>query len=434
MRTYRLSRCLLCAVLCDLCYGQDTQSTMWNRFAEDLTINLQTLTYATGNGLVADSLFNPGNRVADLAEGDSTVEIRPDLRLSMGPLTFVAKPRFVAGTSLGVDVPAARNTPEDAYMQEWGVRARLGQALTLSYGREVLQWGPTMSISPSNPFFVDTGRANPIKEIGGRDFLRAVYTPNSRYSVSYIVNTELGRGEAPAVRFRRIQAVKVDYTSRSFNVSVNASHRAGSRPSLGGYFQATVSDALLVYGENSIRTGSEALYPFPTQADPGWRMAPATDNRFHWTSVFGGAYTLRGGSTFTVESISNRLGYTDSQAREYYQLAQAASGALDLGGSAAATGASLLGAALNPGLPLLRRNYLFFQFLRANLHNRADLMARYTMNLDDGGGTLAGYATYNCTNHVQLFAVGMLNNGGRSTESGRLLRDQISAGVRVFVK
>jgi hypothetical protein len=61
-------------------------------------------------------------------------------------------------------------------------------------------------------------------------------------------------------------------------------------------------------------------------------------------------------------------------------------------------------------------------------------MARYTMNLDDGGGTLAGYATFNCTNRVQLFAVGMLNNGGRSTEGGRLLRDQLSVGVRVFVK
>src|SRR5580700_3468266 len=140
MMTLRLSGCLLCVVLCDLCSGQDTQSTMWNRLAEDLKINLQTLTYATGNGVIADSWFN---HLANFATGDSTVEIRPDLRLTMGPLTFIAKPRLAAGTSLAVDVPAARNTPQDAYMQEWGVRAKLGQALTLSYGREVLQWGPS---------------------------------------------------------------------------------------------------------------------------------------------------------------------------------------------------------------------------------------------------------------------------------------------------
>src|ERR1039457_7155253 len=105
MMTHRLNGCLLCAVLCDLCSGQDTQRTMSNRFAEDLKINFQTLTYGTGNGMISNSWFNPGNHLADFATGDSTVEIRPDLRLTMGPLTFFAKPRFAAGTSLALDVP-----------------------------------------------------------------------------------------------------------------------------------------------------------------------------------------------------------------------------------------------------------------------------------------------------------------------------------------
>src|ERR1035441_776357 len=74
-----------------------------------------------------------------------------------------------------------------------------------------------------------------------------VYTPTSRYSISYLANTALGRGDPGPEPFRSIQAVKVDYTSKSFNLSVNASHTADSRPAFGGYFQATVSDALLVY-------------------------------------------------------------------------------------------------------------------------------------------------------------------------------------------
>jgi len=133
-----------------------------------------------------------------------------------------------------------------------------------------------------------------------------------------------------------------------------------------------------------------------------------------------------------VEYISNRLGYSGPQAREYFRMVQAAARDFESGGPGA--GAALLGAALNPGLPLLRRNYLFFQLLRANYRNRADMTIRYTANLDDGGGTLAGYVTDNWTNHVQLFAVGMLSTGGRDTESRRLLSHQLSFGIRFFVK
>jgi hypothetical protein len=407
---------------------------MWSKLAEDTKVTLQVLNYATTNGVVSNSWFNPGNHLANIAAGDATVEIRPDLRFTRGILTVIVKPRVAAGTSLTLDVPAARATPVDAYMQEWSVRANVRQDLMLSYGREVLQWGPSMTVSPSNPFFLDNGRANPIKEIGGRDFFRAVYTPSSRYSVSYLANTGLGRGDTPIGPFRRIQALKVDYTSKSFNFSINASDTAGSRPAYGGYFQWTVSDAVLVYAESSVHTGTGALYPSSAQNGSGWQMSPPVDAHYHPTSVLGSAYTLRGGSTLNVEYISNRLGYSDSQAREYYQMAQAASSGLASGAPGATADATLLGAALNPGLLLLRRNYVSLQFLRANFHNRADLMARYTMNLDDGGGTLTGYATLNWTNRLQLFAVGMLNDGGKRTESGRLLRDQVSVGIRVFAK
>jgi hypothetical protein len=407
---------------------------MWNMFTENLKVNLQVLNYGTTNGVVSDSWFNPGNHLANIDEGAETVEIRPDLRFTLGPLSFIAKPRLVAGTSLELDVPAARNTPVDGFMQEWGVRTKIGQAVTLSYDREVLQWGPSMAISPSNPFFADNGRSNPIKEIGGRDFFRAVYSRDLRYSVSYIANTELGRGEPGPQPFHNIQALKFDYTSKSFNFSINAAHTLDSRPSFGGYFQATVSDALLVYGESALHTAAGVMYPFRVQNGLGWQMTPPADKRFHTTSVLGSAYTLRNGSTLTAEYISNRVGYSDSQAHSYYQMAQAASNAFLAQGPETGTAAILLGTGLNPGMPMLRRNYLFFQFLRVNLRNRADFMARYTMNLDDGGGVLAGYATLNCTNRIQLFAVGQLNNGGRNTEAGRFLRDQLSVGIRFFVK
>jgi hypothetical protein len=115
-------------------------------------------------------------------------------------------------------------------------------------------------------------------------------------------------------------------------------------------------------------------------------------------------------------------------------MVQAAAKGFESGGPAPGADAALIGASLNPGLPLLRQHYLFFQLLKANYRNRADMMIRYTANLDDGGGTVAGYATANVNGHVQLFAVGMLSTGGQFTESRRLLRDQVSVGIRFFVK
>jgi hypothetical protein len=61
-------------------------------------------------------------------------------------------------------------------------------------------------------------------------------------------------------------------------------------------------------------------------------------------------------------------------------------------------------------------------------------MVRYTANLDDGSGKFAAYATLNCTNHIQLFALGMVTNGSPNTEAARLVRHQAMGGIRIFIK
>jgi hypothetical protein len=152
------------------------------------------------------------------------------------------------------------------------------------------------------------------------------------------------------------------------------------------------------------------------------------------TSVLGAAYTLSNGSTLTGEYISNRKGFSGLEAQQYYQLGAENSQLFAAGGPQAGASALTLGEALRPGLLLLRRNYFFFQFLRTNFRDRADFMMRYTANLDDHGGTLAGYATLNCTNRIQFFAVGMVTNGGLRTEAGQLLGQEVMGGARFFIK
>ena len=40
----------------------------------------------------------------------------------------------------------------DAYINEWRLRFRVSDQFFLSLGRENLQWGPSLLLSPSNPF------------------------------------------------------------------------------------------------------------------------------------------------------------------------------------------------------------------------------------------------------------------------------------------
>jgi hypothetical protein len=408
----------------------------WERFQQHLKINFQALIYMTEIGVVHDSLFNPGNRLANIPRGGATVELRPNLQWAAGKFMLIAKPRLTGLSNFDTSIPGTQTNAGHFFMQEWSVRANVIPKTTLSYGREVLQWGPTMSISPSNPFFVSNSRANPIVEIGGRDFFRAVYSPSSKYSFSYLLNTTAGRDFSVIGPFRMIQAIKLDYTPETFNASVILSRRMGSEPVLGGYIQVTASNSLLLYAESSAHRGSNVLYPSNVAGTAVLQIAALKNDFSHIysTSVLGAAYTLASGSTLTAEYISNRSGFSGLEAAQYYDLGAQNSHLFAAGGPMAGANAFTLGEALRPGLLTLRRNYLFFQILRTNFHDRADLMGRYTANLDDHGGTFAAYATLNCTNQFQVFAVGMVAHGGQRTEAGRLLRQSISAGVRFFIK
>jgi hypothetical protein len=424
-------------VMASLCAGQEAaDSGLSKKLHEHLVFNFQTLTYMTENGIMNHSLFNPDNLLAQIPQGEGTIELRPNLKWTQGRFMLMAKPRFLAAMGFTSGSAGKQSNSGDFFLQEWSVRVNAARALTVSYGREFLQWGPSMSISPSNPFFIDNGRDNPVKEIGGRDFLRAVYSPSSKYSVSYLWNTAQGRSQTYAQPFRKTHAVKFDYTPSSFNASVIVSKKTDAPPVVGGFLQATVSSALLLYAEGSAHRGTQALFPYQENNSATWQMADIKNGFGHIysTAVVGGAYTLRNGSTLMGEYIANREGYSDAEAQQYYQLGGENSQRLTSTGPQAESGAATLGAALNPQLLMLRRNYLFFQFLRTNYRDRADFMVRYTANLDDGSGKFAAYATLNCTNHIQLFALGMVTHGSPNTEAARLVRHQAMGGIRIFIK
>ena len=124
-----------------------------------------------------------------------------------------------------------------------------------------MQWGPSFLYSPSNPFFFDNGRSNPYMEVAGMDFARLVVVPHMLWTASFIANTDQGRNTLISTDpFKETYAVKIDYTGNQNYASLIVSQKDDKNTV--GYFGGwTVTDALLLYSEGSMRQGSDALYP-----------------------------------------------------------------------------------------------------------------------------------------------------------------------------
>ncbi|MDP2834148.1 MAG: hypothetical protein Q8Q28_12820 [Pseudomonadota bacterium] len=393
----------------------------------DLSVRTRALFFGMETQLSPNSPFNPDNRIAALPRTELELHLRPDFTVSGEGWEAVAKPRAIGRhtrtQSAGQEL---RETDATLVLNEAWLRGDFGAEWVATLGRKVVLWGPSMFVSPSNPFFVDNGRSNPYREIHGRDFAQIYYFANDSLSLQGIVNT--GRGEAVSgvAAFQPVAALKLDWTGATHGLSLILSGKEGEAPRLGGYGQITASQGLLLYGEGALQRGSAALYP---ERPAGDFIAREQDsNRLYATALVGAAYTLAAGPTLHIEYVHNNEGYSDGEAADYYDLARDLSQQMGVGGAAA-----VLGKGLNPKQLLLRRNYLFAQYLHTNIGNSLDATLRYTHNLDDGSGMFVPILSWNATDRLQLFALGVFNRGGARSEFGPLLHRQVMLGAQLFL-
>jgi hypothetical protein len=399
------------------------------------TTDIQVVTEMDLVNVRNDSGFNPQNRIANLADAQVLTEFRPDLTLGYGRVSFAISPRVTVGRVVERRTATGGGKGlKDAYVNTWRVKAQIANGLSASYGREVVQWGNGLFRSPSNPFFADNGRLNPVREIEGREFATVTYTPSLSYAVSFLSNT--GSGRTPGSHgdsFDVINAIKFDYVGDAFNAVIIGSKQQGQNVRLGASYTYTASDALLLYGEMSATRGSAALYPEPGPDAVGWRLTPRYQDskRLFYSNLLGASYTFGNGLVLSTEYANNNEGYGGIDAGALTSLGRAASSVLQQGGPDSPLAGRLLGQGLDTGLRLERRQYVFVQLLKTEYRNRADIAVSYARNLDGGGGMFSSYFTYNLTNRSQLFAVGSWNTGSADTEFARLYRQALSTGVRV---
>ncbi|NOR20483.1 MAG: hypothetical protein GQ538_10405, partial [Xanthomonadales bacterium] len=160
--------------------------------ADDLQFDyrINTQLFISDQDLENKSLINAGNRFEIPGERLYELDFRPDFSLSNDQLLLSIKPRAeLTRTKIKKATGKTKTSHDtDTFLQEWLARVKLNDELFASYGRENLQWGPSMFLSASNPFFSVNGRNVPQRQVGGMDYARLVWVANDAWTGSLIVN------------------------------------------------------------------------------------------------------------------------------------------------------------------------------------------------------------------------------------------------------
>lgn len=376
---------------------------------------------------VADTGTNPENFLFELPSATTLAQARVNLSLEWEFLRLWAEPRgYLTRTEYTIGGEDSRDTTAEAELLQGGGMISVGDSLFLSLARENLQWGPAQSMNPSNPFFPQNGRENPMREIAGMDFARLVWLPAPGFTLSLIANTARGEGPQLYGGWRPSQALKLDYTGGTSSVGLIAHGGEEVDESIGGYAQWTGSDALLVYGELRALSGSRQPHPVADASPVGGHLEARYAGGSHrfYKALGGLSYTLLFGPTLSVEYFYNQEGYDDGEAELFADMGERAGAFLAAGLAKPRRVAEL-------GSTPLRRNYAMVQYLQTEILSRGTLLARYTRNLDDASGVATFYGDWAMNDLITFYANGSYFFGGGRSEYGMALDYQATFGVEV---
>lgn len=368
-----------------------------NEIEQGFYSRINVLAYGIFQDPKDNSPSNPNNFLG-IPTYQAVINPRVDLNLDFRRLELGVKPRFLYRWQR-VDEGVLKGDEDNSaefFVNEWIARYRLTNELFMSYGRENLQWGASKLLSSSNPFIQENGQNNPELEIPGLDYGRAVWIPNSTWSVSFIANTDEGRlgelkgfalnpGELTgreAEDFKRTYALKFDWTGYGKYFSVIPAYQEGSGYRVGFFGGWNVTDALLLYAEGA---GGD----------------------YDDLELQGGvSYTFEAGRTVDLEYLHNENGCLLEPIEQCF-----------------------LQGEVEPREPLFRRDYLFAQYTDIDIWNDLDVNLRLIHSLNDQSNRLIGVFDYAVGQHVQLFLIANGFMGSRDSEFGTLLTYSLFVGA-----
>jgi hypothetical protein len=274
--------------------------------------------------------------------------------------------------------------------------------------------------NPSNPLFPTNNKANPRREVVGKNILRARWQIVPGWAVTGI--NAVGRRESDTGP-KRLYAMKLDWSSQDAAAAVIAASEPGHAPSWQGYAQWTASEATLLYGELAWRAGQPYTVANPAGTASGWATG-LTPARRSALALLGSSYTFENNWTLYTELWHNGNGLNKADA------ARLGSSASLLAGQNTAIASAQLGALINEPAPL-RRNYAGLQLGNDGSGNTS-WKIRVTRNLDDQSMEWVGMLDHNFSDHLQGWINLMRRSGARDSEYGRWVRGSSMLGFTWF--
>ncbi len=367
--------------------------------------------YASAMRQQPDSVLNPDNQIAHMADRSATAELRLNLKAENDVLRFTARPILLARAS---HVPHdGSETENDAYLSQWQVRLRAAEAWNIALGRDVLNWGPAQFRSPSSPYYFDNGRSDPMRELSGMDSAKVSWTPDRQSTLTLAYVAASGHDAPDDDPWHDSWLVKLDRRGDDWAYGLIAAD-APDRPAFYGAFgQFTLSDAIMLYGE----VGSSSLTPeLQSPSDPSQPFAATKNSPRKTTALIGASYTFENGTSLAAEVLHDGHGYTSSEEVAYFQRA--------------ATSQANAGLALSQQPRLLGRDYLHVVWQSNMMDDGGFWRLMYTHGFTDGGDELAAYAETVLSRHVTAFLTAVLPHGDARQEFSSLYRNSITLGLK----
>ena len=383
--------------------------------------------YGTGLERVGNSRLNPDNRVAKLPRLQWSGESRINLRLRSESTEIVLRPRLLrqhaTGNSGGPDVG-------EAYLSQGFARLRLSDALTLTGGRELLTWGPANFRSPGNPLYFDAGRSNPLRDVSGVDLMRLTYTQGP---VSLMLAREQSAGHLNSASTPEHTTLgKIDVRGEDMLLSALIATPVYGAPFVGGFGQATLGDAWLVYGEfgSGRRPQALAVNAAPFGA-PFSAQSPAPRQT---TALLGASYTRINGQSISLEWLRDGHGFSREQETSYFARAAVAANQFLAAPNSpfAPSQLSGLGQGIGQAPALLGRDYASLLWQSNPQESELYWRLMWTANLHDRSSQASLYVEKNLSPRFSAFLALTRNLGGVETDYGSLIGTSLTLGIKCF--
>ena len=372
--------------------------------------------YQTNNELRTDSLLNPDNRIARLSQRSQTVEARFNFKVEIDTLRLTLRPIMLwqqNSNAFGEQIQS------ETYLSQGQLRWRMAEAWNVAAGREVMNWGPGQFRSPSNPFYFDNGRSNPIRELSGLDAVKMSWTADTHHAISLAYIGSSGHYEGATDTWRDTWLFRATKRSMQWAGGVAIAKKAGQQAFVGTDIQFTLNDALLLYGEagsstrlNALQSPSDITQPFSVE----------TESSRHLNKLIGAAYTFDNGHSLSAEYLHQGHGFTASEEAAYFERATNA---------ALPAGAATLGMALANAPPLLGRDYLHLLWQNNVLESNAYWRLMLTHSMTDRGSQLSGYSEFTLSKRVSGFVLAVLPLGNKQQEFSSLIGSMATAGIKI---